>query len=161
MKWADLKKMLVAVLSCLFLFGSVACGGTPSGDTDDENSSVVTPGAPSDDETDDSEDDNSEQGDEGETSGNKYRIYYNFVLAGIQAPQTCFYDESVGAYYQEVTYMQAYELPSFDKFNNYQFSKWVITGTQTEFESGNSYSLKENIYLTAIWIDRTTDDNWA
>ena len=110
--------------------------------------------------SDSTEGDTSDSGD-GDKTPITYKIWYDFVLEGVQIPENCQYDETEKLYYQEVEKEEMYVLPNFDKFNNYKFSHWVITGTQTKFESGDSYALEGNVYLTAIWIDRTTDDNWA
>lgn len=61
---------------------------------------------------------------------------------------------------QEVAYATEYQLyipySPENAVYDYQFVKWLKTGTQEEFSNG-TYEYTENVYLTAVWEKFTLD----
>ena len=130
--------------------------------SDAESSESVDDSSSKDDSStlDSSTSSSTEDSSGGETPA-VYKIYYEFAMTGVSVPNGLLYDENEKLYYQQVTYMQAYDLPNLGKAGSYKFSHWVISNTQTKFTSGNAYTWEENVILTAVWVDRTMDDNWT
>ena len=69
-------------------------------------------------------------------------------------------DATITALTQEVAYATEYQLyvPSSleDAVYDYQFVKWVKTGTQEEFSNG-TYEYTDDVFLTAVWEKFTLD----